>query len=86
MATQQDQPLYRNSIGHGAVFCEACHDSTHAIAESREPRDGLKFVDLQGHAGTLNTCTVCHLTQPAGTFQHDIEPKTNFEFLPLTVR
>jgi len=86
VATQQDQPLYRNSIGHGAVFCEACHDSTHAIAESREPRDGLKFVDLQGHAGTLNTCTVCHLTQPAGTFQHDIEPKTNFEFLPLTVR
>jgi hypothetical protein len=62
----QDQPLFRFSKGHGGVYCEACHDSTHAIAESREPRDALKFIALQGHSGTLQECVVCHLTQPDG--------------------
>lgn len=67
----QDQPLYRMSKGHGGIYCEACHDSTHAIAESSEPRDAIKFINLQGHAGTLDTCTVCHLTQPEGTSPHE---------------
>jgi hypothetical protein len=67
----QDQPLYRMSKGHGGIYCEACHDSTHAIAESSQPRDAIKFINLQGHAGTLDTCTVCHLTKPAGTSPHD---------------
>lgn len=66
----QDQALYRQSSGHGGLYCEACHDSTHAIAQSREPRDAIKFVNLQGHPGTLETCTVCHLTQPQGTSPH----------------
>lgn len=60
----QNNALYRLSTGHGDVYCEACHDSTHAIAISSEPRDAIKFINLQGHSGTLNTCTVCHLTQP----------------------
>jgi hypothetical protein len=66
----QNQALYRLSSGHGGIYCEACHDSTHAIAESREPRDAIKFINLQGHAGTLDACTVCHLTQPSGTSPH----------------
>jgi hypothetical protein len=66
----QDQPLYRFSKGHGGVYCEACHDSTHAIATSREPNDAIKFLQLQEHTGTLNECTVCHLTQPAGPGPH----------------
>lgn len=83
---QQDQALYRNSMSHGGVYCEACHDSTHAIAESGEPRDAIKFIDLQGHAGTLNTCTVCHLTPPNVPFMHRIDAPTYFEFLPVTSR
>lgn len=67
----QDQALYRFSKGHGGVYCEACHDSTHAIATSREPNDALKFIQLQGHAGTLSECTVCHLTQPTGLGPHN---------------
>lgn len=63
----QDQSLYRFSKGHGGIYCEACHDSTHAIAPSSQPRDAIKFVNLQGHTGTLETCTVCHLTLPQGT-------------------
>jgi hypothetical protein len=65
-----DQPLYRHSRGHGGVYCEGCHDSTHAIAPSREPNDAIKFIRLQGEAGTLQECTVCHTTEPTDTFQH----------------
>ena len=63
---KQDQALYRFSKGHGGVYCEACHDSTHAIAPSAQPRDAIKFINLQGHAGPLEKCTTCHLTQPEG--------------------
>ncbi len=66
----QNAALYRQSTGHGGVYCEACHDSTHAIAQSNQPKDALKFVDLQGYAGTLDKCTVCHLTQPTSGGPH----------------
>ncbi len=68
----QDQPLYRMSREHGGVYCEACHDSTHAIAPSSQPKDGLKFINLQGHHGPLDTCTVCHASWPAGAGPHGI--------------
>jgi hypothetical protein len=63
-------PLYRESQGHGGIYCEGCHDSTHAIAPSREANDGIKFNQLQGHPGTLSGCTVCHATKPDTMFQH----------------
>lgn len=66
----QDQQLYRLSKGHGGLYCEGCHDSTHAIAQSSEPLDAIKFINLQGYAGTLQECTVCHLTKPAGDSPH----------------
>jgi hypothetical protein len=62
----QDQALYRMSKGHDGIYCAACHDSPHAIAPSTQPKDALKFIKLQGHAGTLEKCTVCHLTEPGG--------------------
>jgi hypothetical protein len=65
--------LYRNSLGHGGVYCEACHDSTHAIAPSTLPnKDGLKFFQLQGHNGPIDTCTVCHASTPSGAGPHGI--------------
>jgi len=70
----QDQPLYRMSKDHGGVYCEACHDSTHAIAPSTQPKDALKFIQLQGHSGTLDTCTACHATMPTGAGPHGILP------------
>ncbi len=67
----QNQALYRMSSGHGGLYCEACHDSTHAIAPSTLPnKDGLKFFQLQGHNGPLDTCTVCHATMPNGAGPH----------------
>lgn len=73
---QQNNPLYRLSTGHGGVYCEGCHDSTHAIARSTEPRDAIKFIALQGHAGTLDTCTVCHASTPTGAGPHGISAPT----------
>ncbi len=69
----QDNALYRWSKGHGGLYCEACHDSTHAIAPSREPNDAIKFTQLQGHGGPLDTCTVCHVTQPTGLAPHQLQ-------------
>jgi hypothetical protein len=56
----QNNPLYRLSTGHAGLYCEACHDSTHAVAPSRVARDGLKFIALQGEDGPLEECSVCH--------------------------
>ncbi len=80
----QDQPLYRMSKEHGGVYCEACHDSTHAIAPSTQPKDALKFIKLQGHSGTLDTCTVCHASMPTGAGPHGIMPAElrMFSFTP----
>ena len=68
----QDQALYRMSTGHGGVRCAGCHDSPHAIAESSQPNDAIKFIGWQGHAGTLDTCTVCHATDPTEPGPHGL--------------
>lgn len=68
--TPQNHALYRFSTGHGGLYCEACHDSTHAIAPSRVAADGIKFRQLQGSNGPLEKCTVCHLTKPSGAGPH----------------
>ena len=61
----QNHPLYRFSTGHGGLYCEACHDSTHAIAPSSNPRDAIKFKILQGSNGPLTKCSVCHTLMQA---------------------
>ncbi len=71
-AYQQDQALYRLSKEHGDVYCAACHDSPHAIAPTNQPNDSIKFYALQGHNGALDTCTVCHTSQPDGAGPHGI--------------
>ena len=62
---EQDDKLYRNSRGHGGVSCEACHGSTHAIwpvSDALGTNDNLTAVQLQGHAGFISECSVCHET------------------------
>jgi hypothetical protein len=56
----QDKALYRFSKEHGGLYCEACHDSTHAVAPSREANDAIKFIALQGKNGPISECSVCH--------------------------
>lgn len=80
---QQDNPLYRLSKEHGGVYCEGCHDSTHAIAPSRESNDWIKFFGLQQHNGPLTTCTVCHTTWPTEAGPHNlIRNEDQFIYLP----
>ena len=77
----QNNALFRHSTGHAYLSCEACHDSTHTIAPSREPNDALKFISLQGHPGTLQDCSVCHTSNPPGEFHHSA-PLMRF-FIPV---
>jgi hypothetical protein len=62
--------LYKVSTGHGGLYCESCHNSTHAILTSREPKDNQQSMSLQGKTGTIRTCTVCHLTKPTSGGPH----------------
>jgi hypothetical protein len=64
--------LYRASTGHGGIYCEACHGSTHAISLIREFNDSVKFFQLQGHTGALSLCRACHLAEPADRFVHGV--------------
>ena len=59
---EQDNTLYRNSKGHGGIACEGCHGSTHAIwpVNSVTTNDNLAAIQLQGHAGFISECSVCH--------------------------
>jgi hypothetical protein len=87
--------LYRVSTGHGGLFCEACHGSTHAEWPSSNPNanDNLPAKDLQGHSGYIAECQVCHeptdATLPLGNNgphgMHaivDLEPAAGTGFLP----
>lgn len=85
-AHDQDADLYRMSQDHGGVYCAGCHDSPHAVAPSRESNDGLKFLALQGHAGTLDTCAVCHASVPQDARPHGMRPVTDRLYLPVVVR
>lgn len=76
----QDQALYRMSKEHGGLYCAACHDSPHAIAPSREANDSIKFIQLQGHAGTLDTCGVCHLSIPDEAGPHGVTAPLAYGF------
>ncbi len=64
-ATNPDTPaagfsLYRFSEGHGGLQCSACHGSPHAIWPTAFANDNVQATQLQGHAGTLSDCSVCH--------------------------
>lgn len=85
----QNAPLYRMSSEHGGVYCAGCHDSPHAIAPSVQPNDGIKFYALQGQAGPLETCTVCHATAPDGPGPHGINAPPTLDwrnFLPTLLK
>lgn len=62
--------LFRDSRGHKNVMCYACHGSPHAMTPTVTEADNLQAMNIQGHAGVINTCTVCHITQPEEAFFH----------------
>gem|GEM_PF-3161579 len=64
--------LFRESRGHGGLFCSACHGEPHAIVPSGEARDNVQNIALQGFAGTLSACQTCHGVVPSGPGPHGI--------------
>jgi len=61
--------LYRNSQGHGNVYCSACHGSPHAMYPSREASDNYQSKQYQGFTSTIKSigsCGVCHDTSRGG--------------------
>ena len=65
--------LFRESRGHGNLFCSACHGEPHAIVPSGTDRDNVQNIALQGYAGTLNNCETCHGITPSGPGPHGIQ-------------
>ncbi|MFA7280649.1 MAG: hypothetical protein WC100_11175 [Sterolibacterium sp.] len=75
-ATNPDKPkagfsLFRFSTGHGGNQCETCHGSTHAEYSAKNQtwtsshdNDLLQSKAVQGYAGTITECSVCHSTIP----------------------
>ncbi|MCA9261358.1 MAG: hypothetical protein KDA61_19215, partial [Planctomycetales bacterium] len=62
--------LFKDSRGHGDVHCSACHGSPHAIGPAVTDADNLQAIELQGYAGTIAKCTVCHTSMPNEGFFH----------------
>ena len=56
--------LYRFSQGHGGLYCEACHGSTHAEFPTLDENDNLYSIQHQGHEGVLVECLSCHAAMP----------------------
>ncbi len=73
-ATYAEEPgkLFRQSRGHGGLFCSACHGEPHAILPSGQPNDNVQNLALQGYAGTLNKCQVCHGVAPTTAGPHGL--------------
>jgi len=70
---EESGKLYRESKGHGGLFCSSCHGSPHAIYPTTVANDNLQNIRLQGFAGTLQKCLVCHSTPPTGSGPHGIK-------------
>jgi hypothetical protein len=70
---EQPGQLFKNSVGHGGVACAACHSSPHAITPTLSATDNQQALMKQGHAGVIDTCTVCHTQQPSEDFFHSVE-------------
>lgn len=56
--------LYKDNTEHGTIQCEACHGSTHAEYPTSEANDNVQSTNLQGYAGTVAECSVCHADIP----------------------
>ncbi len=71
---EEQGKLFRQSKGHGGLYCSTCHSSPHSILPSERPEDNVQNIALQGFAGTLKTCSVCHGYTPAAPGPHGFNP------------
>lgn len=71
---EESGKLFRESHGHGGLLCSSCHGEPHAIVPSGNDRDNVQNIALQGYAGTLDKCEVCHGVTPNGPGPHGFIP------------
>jgi hypothetical protein len=58
---ENDNTLFRFSLGHNGVACQSCHGSPHAEWPTRAgTNDNLAAQQIQGHTGPIIECNVCH--------------------------
>lgn len=74
--------LFRFSVdGHGGVFCEGCHGSTHAEwpVAGANANDNVTAGQLQGHVGAIIECDTCHTGTMATSLDgpHGLHPVGN---------
>jgi hypothetical protein len=67
---EQPGTLYKDSVGHGGVMCVTCHGSPHATGPSVAAADNRQAILLQGYAGPLSNCLLCHSSMPEEPFPH----------------
>lgn len=70
---EQPGKLFKESVGHKGIACSACHGSPHAITPAVTDVDNVQAIFVQGHAGPIDTCTVCHIPGPPGAFFHKVD-------------
>jgi hypothetical protein len=68
---EQSGKLYKQSLGHHGIPCSACHGSPHALTPAVTAPDNAQSIALQGFAGPIRKCTVCHTRQPDDPFDHN---------------
>ncbi len=56
---------------HGQVACAACHGAAHTIWPNRDPNanDNVTALQLQGHLGHIQECSVCHTADAFAKFE-----------------
>ena len=52
--------LFRNSTGHGGVYCSGCHGSPHAMVPTRVDIDNYQAQQYQNYAKSIGSCGACH--------------------------
>jgi hypothetical protein len=52
--------LYRNSTGHGGVYCTSCHSSPHAMVPTSQQADNYQALQYMGKAVPIGDCAACH--------------------------
>lgn len=64
--------LFRESRGHHGVYCTACHNTPHATVPTSVAADNVQNIGLQGKAGTIDQCVVCHGGGQDDGFNHTL--------------
>jgi hypothetical protein len=71
-AFEEPGKLFKQSRGHNGVMCAACHGPPHAITPTVTANDNVEAIMIQGYAGTINNCVVCHNSKPDDGFNHSL--------------